>query len=805
MRRSFFGVKGNKSRSNTSDAATRSNSPSPPEENVGIDPEAVFVPKSSYEDAETESIKDKRGAMARAGSRFLRFGQSGANSLGQEGKAAASAATSQLDESKQSPAQNRARPPAHSRQNSGDAGRILKDNGGQRSASPSHMQTGEANFSDSDENSRVRDDADGKRSFSRAHTTPSTDHAAHNSFASPTPGDKQIVGLMLGACSQLTLIAKTQDEKNPLTFRNEAEPSAGSLKQGQPVSLAIFKRPQLIAIKQSANQPSHPENQSDQLADTPKPHRGTSPDQDAQAMPCDVTVRNASLKFTLYSQLTLKATTQNTPERPQAAPLVQDGVSSPDQGGKIASLDAAGQVVGLIPNVHSLMTLMTKIQDANNPSLLGNGTESSGRATEDRATSSNQEAEARVQHKVTSSDRADEVVPGDNAHGSGTELPRIDPASKEDVGFLDQRDSKDVPSDTSGQFDEKKRYPLDRESEPSTGTAVQDKATSPAHEHKAIPSNANRLSQEDRIVVLMGPTGAGKSTFINYATKQGGSTVGHSLSSETSEIRAVRYLHPDDNRPVIFVDTPGFDDTHRSDIEILSQIAGWFVKIYKEHVPLAAIVYLHRISDNRMAGSPLKNLKMFASMCGQEAMPRVVLGTTMWTEVAEGTGDRRESELEKTFWADMIKQGCRMARFQDTFESAWDMVGTLATQEHAMISHEIVEDRKRLNETAAGLKLTEELARLIADQKEAARQLEEQVGKYNNPVLVEELQKRKSEIEKRVAIVAEQIHRLRIPWRRKLTNWFSANRKARNAGVTYVLLPNALHQAKSFISASSIV
>ncbi|KAF7966371.1 hypothetical protein HWV62_38919 [Athelia sp. TMB] len=335
-----------------------------------------------------------------------------------------------------------------------------------------------------------------------------------------------------------------------------------------------------------------------------------------------------------------------------------------------------------------------------------------------------------------------------------------------------------------------------------TGPATQDPATSrDEEEDKTASHDATRLSRQDRIVVyvliclmytrglicvvsLMGPTGAGKSTFIDYATRQNGASIGHTLSSQTSEIRAVRYMHPLDNSPVIFVDTPGFDDTHRSDIEILSQIAGWFVKVYKEKIPLAAIVYLHRISDNRMAGSPLKNLNMFASMCGQEAMPRVVLGTTMWSEVNASTGERRQRELKETFWADMIEQGCRMARFGDSFDSAWDMVGTLATQEdYAMIATEIVADKKRLNETAAGLKLNEELMKLIADQKEAARQLEEQAGRYDNPVLVEELRGRKKDIEKRLMNVTEQIHQLKTPWRRKFSNFFSGGKKARSSNI----------------------
>ena len=92
----------------------------------------------------------------------------------------------------------------------------------------------------------------------------------------------------------------------------------------------------------------------------------------------------------------------------------------------------------------------------------------------------------------------------------------------------------------------------------------------------------------------MGPTGAGKSNvlgsllalglsilttsqFINTATRQDGRTIGHGMKSYTSKIRAARVKHPVDNYPVVFVDTPGLDDTYKSDIEILTTIADWLV------------------------------------------------------------------------------------------------------------------------------------------------------------------------------------------------------------------------------------
>lgn len=67
--------------------------------------------------------------------------------------------------------------------------------------------------------------------------------------------------------------------------------------------------------------------------------------------------------------------------------------------------------------------------------------------------------------------------------------------------------------------------------------------------------------------------------FIDIATDQTGQTnVGHQLRSYTSDIRAVRYTHPQTKHSLIFVDTPGFDDTYKSDTDILSTIAEWLNK-----------------------------------------------------------------------------------------------------------------------------------------------------------------------------------------------------------------------------------
>lgn len=64
--------------------------------------------------------------------------------------------------------------------------------------------------------------------------------------------------------------------------------------------------------------------------------------------------------------------------------------------------------------------------------------------------------------------------------------------------------------------------------------------------------------------------------FINLATGHDQVVIGHDLRSCTHEVQAFRCPHPQDNgRSVVFIDTPGFDDTNTKDTDILQSIADW--------------------------------------------------------------------------------------------------------------------------------------------------------------------------------------------------------------------------------------
>ncbi|KIM82899.1 hypothetical protein PILCRDRAFT_820193 [Piloderma croceum F 1598] len=283
-----------------------------------------------------------------------------------------------------------------------------------------------------------------------------------------------------------------------------------------------------------------------------------------------------------------------------------------------------------------------------------------------------------------------------------------------------------------------------------------------------------QVSTEDRIVAVMGPTGAGKSTFIDRATRQDGGTIGHGLRSFTNDIRIVRVNHPTDGRPVVLVDTPGFDDTYKSDTDILAMIAAWLVKNYKSKFNLTTILYLHDITSSRMKGSTLKNLRIFGTLCGQKAMPNVILVTTKWKNITIEEGVQRETELEADFWKDMINAGCVTARFEGTYESAWSIIGSLRGKHQAtvLLPSEIVDSNLRLNETQAGIALNKELQQLIKSQKETARMLQGLAKNKESGLAVQELDKQQAKIEAKIEQTEDQLRKMTIPFTRRVVLFF---------------------------------
>lgn len=115
-----------------------------------------------------------------------------------------------------------------------------------------------------------------------------------------------------------------------------------------------------------------------------------------------------------------------------------------------------------------------------------------------------------------------------------------------------------------------------------------------------------------------------------------------------------------------------------------------------------------------MHGSTLKNLDMFGSLCGPNALGNIVLTTTMWDAFDPVRGLAREIQLLNTFWRPVLGERCRTARFLNSFGSARDIINLFDVNipELLQVQREMVEENKPLDATAAFKVLANWLSRL---------------------------------------------------------------------------------------------
>jgi hypothetical protein len=225
----------------------------------------------------------------------------------------------------------------------------------------------------------------------------------------------------------------------------------------------------------------------------------------------------------------------------------------------------------------------------------------------------------------------------------------------------------------------------------------------------------------------MGVTGSGKSTFISKCANVK-VEVGHGLQSRKMSTAITQDMFADSladtqaiqiypcsygDFTVHLIDTPGFDDTYRRDIDVLKDVSFWLSKAYKDDIELTGIIYLHRISDPRLGGVALKDLTMFKKLCGEESFASVALVTTFWEDVTPRAGENREAELKTTeeFFGAMLRRGSAMLRHENSEHSARSIISYLVNRGTTTVLHIQRElgDGKQLDETAAGAALEKDM------------------------------------------------------------------------------------------------
>ncbi|KAH9224083.1 P-loop containing nucleoside triphosphate hydrolase protein [Leptodontidium sp. 2 PMI_412] len=227
------------------------------------------------------------------------------------------------------------------------------------------------------------------------------------------------------------------------------------------------------------------------------------------------------------------------------------------------------------------------------------------------------------------------------------------------------------------------------------------------------------------MILVMGVTGTGKSYFVNQL-KGGAVAEGATLDSCTAVCQIVETRIGDTN--VAVVDCPGFDDSTKSDTEILTMISELVTMQYNIGMKLWGIVFLHRITDVRFQGSANNVLSLFQQLVGDEALSNVVLATTQWSKVK--TEDMpaailREQQLRDQYWSDMLSKNSMTTRFEGNKASAEAIVARLVGRNHVVLQlqRELIDGKKSLGKTGAGSLLRPNVDRKLRKSKEDVKRL----------------------------------------------------------------------------------
>lgn len=150
-------------------------------------------------------------------------------------------------------------------------------------------------------------------------------------------------------------------------------------------------------------------------------------------------------------------------------------------------------------------------------------------------------------------------------------------------------------------------------------------------------------------------------------------------------------------------------------------MADWLNRSFKAGIKISGIIYLHRITDNRVGGSAAKNLIIFKKLLGQAGYSCVVIATTHWDAVTPAVGERRERELQENtrFWKELIRGGSQVWRQDDGITSATAIINHILSKQKKVTLKIQVEmaGGAALGDTEAGREVNSELKKLEEKHK----------------------------------------------------------------------------------------
>ncbi|KAI6009969.1 P-loop containing nucleoside triphosphate hydrolase protein, partial [Pisolithus marmoratus] len=184
----------------------------------------------------------------------------------------------------------------------------------------------------------------------------------------------------------------------------------------------------------------------------------------------------------------------------------------------------------------------------------------------------------------------------------------------------------------------------------------------------------------------MGKMGSGRSNMINKLTGMQPEDRADELVSTSCTKDVCAYAHYHSGRRFILVDTPGFNQKKKQS-DVFCEIARWLKETYQHSVKLTGVVYTYNIRDGGNFSTDMQSLQLLIDLCGRDAADRVRLVMTMCDEVEHREVDNAERTL-RTQWQSFIQTGARVKRFDNTSETAWEIVRDLGNEKKTLLLQE---------------------------------------------------------------------------------------------------------------------
>ncbi|KAF9039074.1 hypothetical protein BJ165DRAFT_363803 [Panaeolus papilionaceus] len=188
-------------------------------------------------------------------------------------------------------------------------------------------------------------------------------------------------------------------------------------------------------------------------------------------------------------------------------------------------------------------------------------------------------------------------------------------------------------------------------------------------------------SQIPMTFLLMGITGTGKSTFVEKLSSSHQLHIsGDTIESVTKEIALYQLIcrkpRVRPRRKIFFLDTPGLSDPSISEATVIKTIKAWMAQNGLKRID--RLLYFERINETRLSRSKQDSARIFKELAGNHAAESTCIITSMWDQLQSGksktNAEKRFKDLAEGHWKDIIEGGGKILKFENTPESAMDIV-----------------------------------------------------------------------------------------------------------------------------------